>query len=151
MVGKLTLKQRKFWKHYSEHHNKAAAAKYAGCQCTTVQSYSTQGAVLLKSLELTMPELLAAQGLGTDRLAEIVDEQTTAKKPVYATWEGKITDVQLHPDNAARGKAAELLGRMHGVFIDRHELTGKDGGDLILQVNPSKSRKGNKISIDMEE
>lgn len=144
MIGKLTLKQRKFWKHYCIHHNLAHAAKYAGSSGKDIKSLSSIGYDLLKSLELSMPELLEAKGLGTDRLSEVLASQLEAQRPLIATWQGKIKDERLYPDNAAIGKASELLGRMHGVFIDRHELTGKDGGDIILQVNPAKSKRGPK-------
>ena len=144
MKGDLTLKQRKFWKSYCETHNLAKSAKYAGSKGKDIQFLSSIGYDLLKSLELSMPELLSAKGLGTDQLSEIIGKQLNAKKPMIATWQGKITDERLYPDNAAIGKASELLGRMHGVFIDRHELTGKDGGDIVLAVSAPSRGKGKK-------
>jgi hypothetical protein len=33
-----------------------------------------------------------------------------------------------------RLRASELLGKSDADFVDRHELTGKDGGDLVVRV-----------------
>ena len=148
MKANLTTKQRKFWKCYLESHNLAKSAKYAGCKCSTIQSYSTQGHELLKSLEVSMPELLNARGLGTDQLTEVLANQLKATKPLIATWQGKITDERFYPDNAAIGKATEHLGRMHGVFIDKYELTGRDGGDIFLSFKSSKSKNKRAVSLD---
>jgi phage terminase small subunit len=40
------------------------------------------------------------------------------------------TDVELHDPI----KAAELLGRYHGMFVDKKEVSGPDGGPVILKV-----------------
>ncbi len=149
MISKLTPKQRKFWKHYLKTSNLAESAKYAKCKCNSIQSFSTQGREILKSLELSMPELLEAKGLSTDQLGDILASQLRATKPVVATWEGKITDERMYPDNAAIGKAIEHLGRMHGVFIDRHELSGKDGGDITISYAPPKvGSKKKQLNLD---
>ncbi len=150
MIGKLTLKQRKFWKHYLEHNNLSAAAKHAGCQCNTLQNYSTQGRALLNSLELSMPELLDAEGLTDQAMAEPLQKGIKAQKPIVATWEGKITDKLWIEDHPTQLKAVELIGKMKGHFIDKLELTGRDGGDLILQLAPSKSKKDKKKSISFD-
>ncbi len=149
MINKLTLKQRKFWKNYCETHSLIKAAKYAGSNGKDVASLSSIGYEILRSLELSMPELLNAKGLGHDHLTKIIAKQLDATKPLIATWRGKITDERFYPDNAAIGKASELLGRMHGVFIDKHELTGRDGGDISLVVSaPGKSKGKKSISFD---
>jgi len=151
MVSKLSLKQRKFWKDYLKTHSLIKAAKASGSKGKDNASLSVIGFEILRSLNLAMPELLEAKGLGTDQLSEVLSSQLKATKPMIATWEGKITDERMYPDNAAIGKAVEHLGRMHGAFIDRHELTGKDGGDIILQVKPAgKVKSGVKVRLDDE-
>lgn len=149
MIPKLTLKQRKFWKHYQIHNNAAAAAKYAGSNGKNGNSLKVAGHLLLTSLNLSMPELLNAKGLTDEALAEPLSRGIKAQKPIVATWEGKITDKLWIDDHTNQLKAAELIGRMKGVFIDRHELTGKDGGDIILQINPAKGKRSPKtINLD---
>ena len=150
MIGKLTLKQRKFWKHYCKTHNLSQSATAAGCRDKSPQNLCYYGNKLLKSLELSMPELLDAEGLSDQAMAKPLQEGLVATRPIIATWEGKITariDVEDHP---TRLKATELLGRMKGVFIDRVNL-GKDGGDIILQVRTASGKKGPKsIELDID-
>lgn len=151
MITKLTLKQRKFWKHYLKTHHLADSAKAAGSKGKNLKSLSEIGSQILESLGLSMPELLNAEGLSDQALAKPLQEGLAAKKPVVATWEGKITDRVDVEDHPTRLKAVELVGRMKGIFIDRHELSGKDGGDIILQINPSKGKKGKgKLDLDID-
>ena len=151
MVSKLTLKQRKFWKDYSTHHNLAHAAKHAGSKGKNLKVLSIIGHQILESLSLSMPELLNAEGLTDKLLAEKTLEGLKAERVQLASFEGKFLDERKMPDVPTRLKAVELIGRMKGVFIDRHELSGKDGGDIILQINPSKSKQGSKsVKIDMD-
>lgn len=149
MNGKLTLKQRKFWKHYQLTHSLSQSAKYAGSKGKDVQSLSSIGYDLLKSLELSMPELLNAEGLDDKSLLEPLKNGIKAQKPLIATWEGKITDQLWIEDHPTQLKAVELIGRMKGAFIDRTELTGRDGGDIMLQVAPMRSKRDTK-QIDMD-
>jgi len=150
MLGKLTLKQRKFWKHYIENHNLAAAAKYAGSKGDNLKNLSMAGHYILESLGLSMPELLNAEGLTPEAMAKPLQDGIAAKKPFIATWEGKITDQLWIEDHPTRAKFLEIYHKLNGNFVDKLELTGKDGGDLVLQMAPA-SKKGKKkttISID---
>ena len=58
-------------------------------------------------------------------------------------------DERMAPDVPTRLKAVELIGRMRGLFIDRHELTGKEGGDIVLQIAPARGR-GEPKKIDLD-
>lgn len=146
-MKKLTTLQRKFWAHYVEHQSLAAAAQYAGCKCKSLQSYSTVGRQILNSLEPSFNELLDAMGLDDATLARKTGEGLEATRTHLASYEGKFTDEREVPDYSTRAKYVELLGRLKGKFIDKHELSGRDGGDLILQVAP---RMGNRKSNDLE-
>ncbi len=151
MIGKLTLKQRKFWKHYQKTHHLAESAKAAGSKGKNLKSLSEIGSQILESLGLAMPELLNAQGLTDEALSQPLKDGMQAQKVIVATWEGKITDRIDVEDHPTRLKAVELIGRMKGVFIDKHELSGKDGGDIILQVRSMPGRKGSKvINLDID-
>ncbi len=150
MIGKLNGKQRKFLKHYLEHHNASAAAKYAGSKGKDGESLKVIGHHILTSLNLLMPEVLDARGLGLDFLAErCFDGATKAETHVVATYKGTIGEEKSYPDHSTRAKYVEMLGRMHGVFVDRHELTGKEGGDIILQFKrPGEGKKRKTITLD---
>ena len=42
-----------------------------------------------------------------------------------------------------------MLDRMRGHFADRHALTGKDDGDIMLAIKPATQRRGPKrVEID---
>ncbi len=117
MKGKLTLKQRKFWKAYIKSHNISESANHAGCKAKSKTSLCEQGRQILKSLELSIPELLNAQGLSDDVMAKPLQDALQAKK--YSI--GKKEEVE---DHLIRLKAAELIGKMKGAFVERHEIEG---------------------------
>ncbi len=149
MLGKLTLKQRKFWKHYCENHNLAAAAKHAGSKGDNLKNLSMAGHYILESLGLSMPELLNAEGLTPEFMAKPLLDGIKAKRPLIATWQGKITDQLWIEDHPTQAKFLEIYHKLNGNFIDKLELTGKDGGDLILQMVPAQGKKKKRtISID---
>jgi hypothetical protein len=71
-----------------------------------------------------------------------------AKKKYFGSWQGDIVESEEFEDIPTQLKALEIAHRLRGQFIDKHELTGRDGGDIILQV-ASGSKKGSKnIDID---
>lgn len=41
-------------------------------------------------------------------------------------------------DSAGANRAMELLGRYKGMFVDKHEVTGKDGGAIIINYPDAK-------------
>lgn len=53
-------------------------------------------------------------------------------KAVYLTKYG--TRIEFHDPQ----RALELIGKHHGLFVDRQEITGKDGADLRLVILPAK-------------
>lgn len=71
-------------------------------------------------------ELLDAWDLGIERIAKKLEELLEATAPRFHQ------DVHLGdwPDNAARGRALELLADFHKMRLQKVELTGKDGGPL---------------------
>lgn len=149
MLGKLTLKQRKFWKYYCETHSLSEAAKYAGSKGKDVKSLATIGHQILSSLELSMPELLNIEGLTPESMVKPLTNGLTAKRPLIATWQGKITDRIDIEDHPTRAKFLEIYHKLNGNFIDKVELMGKDGGDLILQITPAQGKKKKRtISLD---
>ncbi len=149
MINKLSLKQRKFWKCYCETHSLIKAAKYAGSNGKDAASLSTIGYEILRSLELSMPELLDAQGLTNEKCNKVLADGLQANHVVIATYKGKIEDERAYIDYPTRAKYLEIFHRLRGQFIDKHELTGKDGGDISLVVSaPSKGKGKKTISFE---
>jgi hypothetical protein len=129
------------------------AAKRAGSKGKDMRSLSSIGYDLLKSLELSMPELLDAQGLTNEYANKVLADGLEAKHTVVATYQGKIGQEKTYEDRPTQAKYLEIFHRLRGNFVDRHELTGKDGGDISISYAPSKVDKKDKgvsgVSLDL--
>ncbi len=150
MIEKMTLKQKLFLKSYLAGKSLTDCARDAGSKGKDCYSLSVVGYRMLKSLDIDFQELLDMMGLTDKKMGQVLAEGLGAKKTVVATFEGKICDEKEYDDPPTRAKYLELLGRMKGRFIDRHEVSGKDGGDIILSVKPSKARK-EPLTLDLDE
>jgi len=144
-----TVKERRFLKAYLEGKSLAECAKYAGSKGKDKDSLKVIGHRMLTNINLSMDETLTLYGLTDEVLASKLQEGLEAERLYLSSFEGKFLDERKAPDIPTRLKAVELVGRMRGHFIDRVEHTGKDGGDLVLQIAPSKiKREPRKIQID---
>ena len=147
MKTNLTLKQRRFWKEYLKTQNLASAAKAAGSKGKDLHCLSECGRQILKSLELKMAELLDAQGLTDENLNKTLSDGLNAKHTVVATFQGKIGEEKSFVDHPTRVKYLDIAHRLRGNFIDRHEVTGKEGGELVIVVGESKKKKEKTIDL----
>jgi hypothetical protein len=112
------------------------------------QSLAVAGYGRLKKLNIEFDQILEIKGLSDNLLAEKLREGLNSTRVGFATYRGKITDTLETPDFSARAKFAELLGKAKGRFKDVQEHTGKDGGDIILQVIPPR-RATDRKEIDL--
>lgn len=116
---KLTAKQRRFVEAYDGNATQAAIA--AG--------YSPKIARQMGQVNMTKRVILA----------EIKTRETIRSTPLIASraerqqfWTGVMRDKeQMMRD---RLKAAELLGKSEADFVERQEITGRDGAPLIQSV-----------------
>lgn len=113
---KLTAKQRRFIDAYDGNGTQAAIA--AG--------YSPKTARAIAKENLTKPHILA----------EIKSRETVRCTPLIASraerqqfWSSVMRDVDQQMRD--RLKAAELLGKSEADFVERQEITGRDGAPLI--------------------
>lgn len=143
-----SIKERRFLKAYLEGKTLAECAKYAGSRAKDSHSLSEVGYRLLKKVGLSMPEMLDLCGLTDEVLAEKLREALEANRLYLASFRGKFLDERKEPDVPTRLKAVELIGRMKGLFVDRHEITGKEGGEIELVVTPAKRGEPKKIDLD---
>ena len=150
MKQKLNIKERRFLDKYLQGKPLWDCAKYAGSQGKDKASLTTIGHLMLRNLDISMEETLILNGVTDQLLTEKVIEGMKSTQCYRGTWRGGLVESKPFPDTSNRLKAVELAGRMKGVFIDRHELTGKDGGDIILLINPSSKSKQGKESVKME-
>lgn len=114
----LTVRQRHFAEEYVVDFNQTAAAIRAGYS----PSYADRQAHIL-----TRHEGVAAY---IDYLSQSKEAKITAIDPDYVI--AQVTQI-ISKENTKDGdklRALELLARHLGMFIDRTEITGKDGGAI---------------------
>ena len=117
--NELTAKQRRFVEAYDGNARKAAIA--AG--------YSEKTAEVIGHENLRKPKILA----------EIKARETVRSTPLIASraerqqfWSSVMRDKDQQMRD--RLKAAELLGKSEADFVERQEITGRDGAPLIESV-----------------
>ena len=114
----LTAKQKRFIELYDG--NAAAAARAAG--------YSEKSARIIAKQLMDDPRIAAGIRAREDkRNARDIASMNERKR----FWTAAMRDESL--DVKARLRASELLGKSEGDFIDRKEITGKDGGPLSVR------------------
>ena len=151
MKPDLTPMEAKFYKAYLETSNLAESAKRAGYRCNTISNYSNKGRMLLNRLELTFPEILSICGVTDDLIANKTFEGLNATRTMLASFQGKFLDSKEIDDFPTRSKYLELAARMKGHLIDKKEITGSGGGDIVLQVAPATPKgKGKVLELDLE-
>lgn len=117
--NELTAKQRRFVDAYDGNATQAAIA--AG--------YSEKTAPFIGAENLKKPKILA----------EIKSRETIRSTPLIASraerqqfWSSVMRDKEQQMRD--RLKAAELLGKSEADFVERQEITGRDGAPLIESV-----------------
>lgn len=146
----VALRDRRFLEFYLDGRPLYECEKHAGNRSTNKQSLSVSGCERLKRLNISFADLCEIKGLSDDLLAVKMREGLEAYKVGFATFRGKISDTIKTPDFTARSKFVELLAKAKGKLKDTTELTGKDGGDIVLQVVPP-ARSGKQRAIELEE
>ena len=150
MKGNLTLKERRFIKAYLEGKPLADCAKYAGSRGKNRDILKVVGHRMLTNINLSMDEILNLCGLTDEVIARKLREGLEAERLYLASFEGEFRDERKAPDVPTRLKAVELICRMRGHFVDRHEISGKDGGDIVLEIRPATQKGGpREIEIDL--
>ena len=142
------VKERRFLKAYLEGKPLAECAKYAGSRAKDSDSLKVIGHRMLTNINLSMEETLTLCGLTDEVLASKLQEGLEADRVYFASFKGKFMDERKTPDVPTRLKAVELIGRMRGLFKDRYELTGKEGGEIELVIKPAGRGEPKKIDLD---
>lgn len=128
---KLTPKQKAFVREYKKNGGN-------GTQAAINAGYSEESARAISSENLTKPYIQEALKQEEKKLQEkyeyTIDDMVR-----------ELDDVKMKADaeqnRQAQIKAIELKGKAFGLFIDRQEITGKDGKDLIpvIEIQPIKA------------
>lgn len=116
----LNPKQTAFVREYLKDLNATQAAIRAGYSAKTAGS---QGFDLLKKPEIS--ELVAKHQKGLEEKALVTKEEVL---------NGLKLEAQAAESDAARVAAWGLLGKHLALFTEKHEVTGADGGPLVVKV-----------------
>ncbi|SHI78797.1 Terminase small subunit [Anaerovibrio lipolyticus DSM 3074] len=121
----LTPKQRAFCDYYiANHGNATQAAKDAGYNCKSDLAFRSQGTENLTKpnivayLDLVSKEAAAKRLVGKDEALEILSGIARGQKDPNSEDEVPYS---------VRAKAAELLLKVYGAFIDKVEISGNVG------------------------
>jgi phage terminase small subunit len=162
--SRLTARRLAFVREYTKDWNGTQAAIRAGYspRVANRQAYVTlRDPLVAGEIQKRARKLSVAADVTADRvlreLARIAFADTTH---VIRITRGRIEVVdtdQLTTDERAaiaeirdtengigikfhdKTKALELLGKYHGLFVDRHEVTGEEGGPLVVVQEGPKS------------
>lgn len=144
------LKVRKFVDAYLETGNISLSAMLAGSQAKDTASLYETGKKWLEKSGLSVKDLQEMNGITDQHLVNKLKDGLDATKKYYGSWQGEIVESEPYDDQPTRLKALELAHRLRGELIDRKELSGKDGGDLILQVSPRVPGDKAKHTLEIE-
>lgn len=148
----LSVKQRLFVEKYLRSFNATAAAVAAG--------YSEKSARAIGHENLTKPDIAAeierrlrAAAMSADEALARLAEQARGEQARYIDAEGRLDiaglrrDGKAHLIKALRPTAHGLVIEFHdaqgaldkilraaGAYVDRHEIGGKDGKDVVIRV-----------------
>lgn len=156
----LTEKQERFCQAYVLNGgNGSGAAREAGYDGNSTSIFTT-----LAFENLTKPDIVAR----IKELREAIGESfgVTAEEVIYGLrevrkralqeevgYDANGEPLQFESDLSAANRSIELLGKIRGIFIDRQELTGKDGGaiktesadltdeELLRRIEASRTRR----------
>jgi phage terminase small subunit len=145
----LNTKQQLFVEHYLQHWNATQAAIRAGYSDKTAYSI---GQRLLKDVEVAeaIAERIAQVAMSADEVLIRLADQARSDMGDFMTdygeldlakakTSGKLHLIKSYTSTDKGGVKVELydaqaalvhLGRHHGLFVDRQELTGKNGEPL---------------------
>ncbi len=131
----LTVRQRRFCYEYVADFNQSQAVLRAG--------YVTR-----------YPSRQANNLMKNDGIIALIEELQGKKKTELTSVDpnfviSKITAIVSDPDakHADQLRGLELLAKHLGMFIDRQELTGKDGGPLSVQREEIKQEAAEIVSL----
>lgn len=150
MKENLSIKEQNFVTAYLETGNIAQSAKIAGSKGKDTASLHQVGRQILERIGFSLKEIQEAKGITDSFLTDKLSAKLNSQKRYYGSWQGQIVASEPFDDDANQLKALEIAHRLRGQFIDKTEITGADGGDLILQLAPSKSKKDKKRSVSFE-
>lgn len=122
--GKLRLRQQKFIKGKLEGKSSARAARDAGYSATTAD-HAEREIASRPAVQEEFKRVLEKAGLTQKKLATRLSEGMNAKETKFFAHQGKVIDKRNVVDFGTRLNYATVGLKLHGLLIDRHEITGQ--------------------------
>ena len=135
----LTPKQEAFARAYHETSNATEAyrrAYNAGGMKDNVIHVKAHEVLKNGKIAVRLSEL---QQMAQERHNITIDSLTEMTMKAYVEAQ-RIAPTTNQMQTASMIKAAEFLGKLHGLVVDKSEVTGKDGTPLVPVLNVSVSR-----------
>jgi len=135
----LTPKQEAFARAYHETSNATEAyrrAYNAGGMKDNVIHVKAHEVLKNGKIAVRLSEL---QQMAQERHNITIDSLTEMTMKAYVEAQ-RIAPTTNQMQTASMIKAAEFLGKLHGLVVDKSEVTGKDGSPLVPVLNVSVSR-----------
>jgi len=148
MKTNLTRKETLFLKTYLQGKPLYECAKQYGSKGKDKPSLTQIGCQILGRLNISAQEILDLNGVTDQAATKPLIDGLNAKRTLIATFQGHIKDKIDIDDHPTRGKFLEIYHRLRGNFIDRVELAGKDGGDIILAFKSTKGKNKRSVNLD---
>jgi hypothetical protein len=126
---KINLRQRKFLKGKIEGKSSAQAARDAGYAESTAMRADEQIASK-PAVRGAFKKLMEAAGITDELLARRLKEGIDAKETKFFQKDGLVISKRTVVYHGERRSHLELALKLKGRLIDKHELTGKDGGAI---------------------
>lgn len=135
----LTPKQEAFARAYHETSNATEAyrrAYNAGGMKDNVIHVKAHEVLKNGKIAVRLSEL---QQMAQERHNITIDSLTEMTMKAYVEAQ-RIAPTTNQMQTASMIKAAEFLGKLHGLVVDKSEVTGKDGAPLVPVLNVSVTR-----------
>lgn len=135
----LTPKQEAFAKAYLETGSGAAAYRRAyNAGNMSNNAIYVAASVLLDNPKVSL-RLAELQQMSAKRHNITIDSLTEMTLKAFEEAQ-RVAPTTGQMQTTAMIKAAEFLGKLHGLVVDKSEVTGKDGVPLVPVLNVSVSR-----------
>lgn len=145
----LTPKQQAFVREYLVDLNATQAAIRAGFSVKTAkqQAYSLMNrAPVQAAITAAMTQRAKKTELDSDWVLDrlkLISDRCIQGEPVLDSQGAQTGEWKFEP--AAATRATELIGKHIGMFREKVEVTGKDGGPLEVEVSDARQRLAERL------
>lgn len=129
----LTPKQAIFRQEYINTLGNATEAAMRAYDVKDRNVAKTIGYQNVTKLHMNIKDIMEAAGLTDEFIIQKIKDKAGAKKTIISN--GKAYQDE---DHAIQLKAVELASKIRGLLNDKVEVTGKDGGEIVIKVKEDR-------------